>query len=211
VTNTTQTVVATAVPVPVVAVENPGNRVIINTGNLNVRNGPGGSYTILAKVAGGTELEVVGRAGDGVWFLIKGYFGLGWVNAQYVIFRGDARTVPIIEDAYKGGGIIINTTSTVTGTTQTVVATPQPVVQPVAVQGNRVIINTGNLNVRSGPGAGFSVVAVVPGGTELPVVGRAGDGVWYLVQGGFGQGWLNIEFAIFRGDGSTVPIIDVRG
>lgn len=222
-------VLATVPPAPVV--QDLGNHIIINTGNLNVRRGPGGSYEILAKVAGGTQLKILGRAPDDVWFLIEGYFGLGWVNSQYVIFRGDYRSVPIIEDAYRGGGIIVNvanttttTTNTITVTTtpqtvvitttpQTVVVTPVPqtVIQPSANQGNRVIINTGNLNVRSGPGAGFSVVAVVPGGTELPVVGRAADGVWYLVQGGFGQGWINIEFAIFRGDGASVPVLDIRG
>lgn len=210
VTNTTQTVIATAVPAPVV--QDVGNVAIINTGNLNVRSGPGGSYSILAKVAGGTQLSVVGRAPDDVWLLIEGYFGLGWVNTQYVIFRGNYNIVPIIADAYKGGGLIVATTSTVTNTTQTIVATPQPViVEPTVNEGNRVIINTGNLNVRSGPGAGFSVVAVVPGGTELAVVGRAADGVWYLVQGTFGQAWLNIEFAIFRGDGASVPVLDIRG
>jgi uncharacterized protein YraI len=217
---------------PVVVAQDLGNHVIINTGNLNVRRGPGGSYEILAKVAGGTQLKIVGRAPDDVWFLIEGYFGLGWVNSQYVIFRGDYASVPIIADAYKGGGIIVSLTgATTTTTTNTVVITttpqtvvitttpqtvvvpaqPQTVIQPAANQGNRVIINTGNLNVRSGPGAGFSVVAVVPGGTELPVVGRAADGVWYLVQGGFGQGWINIEFAIFRGDGASVPVLDIRG
>jgi hypothetical protein len=35
--------------------------------------------------------------------------------------------------------------------------------------------------------------------------------VWYLVQGTFGQAWLNIEFAIFRGDGASVPVLDIRG
>jgi uncharacterized protein YgiM (DUF1202 family) len=76
---------------------------------------------------------------------------------------------------------------------------------------NRVIVNTGNLNIRSGPGAGFSTIATVPGGTELPVIGRAADGVWHLVQGSFGQGWINIEFAIFRGDYASVPILNIQG
>ena len=79
-----------------VVAQDLGNHVIINTGNLNVRRGPGGSYEILAKVAGGTQLKIVGRAPDDVWFLIEGYFGLGWVNSQYVIFRGDYAGVPII-------------------------------------------------------------------------------------------------------------------
>jgi uncharacterized protein YraI len=31
--------------------------------------------------------------------------------------------------------------------------------------------------------------------------------VWYLVEGSFGRGWLNIEFALFRGDGRNLPIV----
>ena len=74
--------------------------------------------------------------------------------------------------------------------------------------GNRVVVNTGNLNIRSGPSAGFSVVATVSGGTTLNVVGRAPDGVWYLVEGAFGRGWLNSEFVIFRGNYASVPVVD---
>lgn len=74
----------------------------------------------------------------------------------------------------------------------------------------RVVINTGNLNIRSGPSAGFSVVATVAGGTELAVIGRAPDGVWYLVEGSFGQGWLNNQFVLFRGSYSAVPVVDIR-
>jgi uncharacterized protein YraI len=71
----------------------------------------------------------------------------------------------------------------------------------------RVVVNTGNLNIRSGPGAQFTVVATVAGGTELAVVGFAPDGVWYLVEGTFGRGWLNSEFTLFRGDGRNVPVV----
>jgi uncharacterized protein YraI len=69
------------------------------------------------------------------------------------------------------------------------------------------VINTGFLNVRSGPGVQFTSVATVAGGAELAVIGIAPDRVWYLVQGSFGQGWLNSEFTLFRGDGSRLPII----
>lgn len=200
-----------AAPLPVITTAT--NRVIVNTGNLNVRSGPGAGFSILAKVSGGVELGIVGRAPDDVWFLVEGTFGLGWVNSQFVIFRGDYRTVPILADAYRGGGVILPNTGTIgvmqpTAAPVVMTAIPAPV---IATTTNRVIVNTGNLNVRSGPGGGFSVVAVVPGGTELAVVGRASDGVWHLVQGSFGQGWVNIEFVIFRGDYSTIPVIDVRG
>jgi uncharacterized protein YraI len=70
-----------------------------------------------------------------------------------------------------------------------------------------VVVNTGFLNARSGPGAQYSVVATLSGGTELPVIGKAEDGVWFLVRGPFGQAWLNNEFTVFRGSIDAVPVI----
>jgi uncharacterized protein YgiM (DUF1202 family) len=88
--------------------------------------------------------------------------------------------------------------------------TPAPAPLP-RITGNRVIVNTGNLNIRSGPAAGFGVVATVPGGTELAVLGRAPDGVWMYVEGLFGRGWINNQFVLFRGDYGTVPVLDLTG
>jgi uncharacterized protein YgiM (DUF1202 family) len=191
------------------------NRVIVNTGNLNVRSGPGGNFSVITSLPGGTELAIVGRAPDDEWFLVQGGFGLGWVDSEFAIFRGDYASVPLIADAYSGGFI----TSTLPvapvivnpGQGGGFAAPATTVVVPVVTTTNRVIVNTGNLNIRSGPGAGFSTIATVPGGTELPVIGRAADGVWHLVQGSFGQGWINIEFAIFRGDYASVPILNIQG
>ena len=42
------------------------------------------------------------------------------------------------------------------------------------------------------------------------MLGVADDGVWYLVEGTFGQGWLNNEFVIFRGDYSAVPVLNIN-
>jgi uncharacterized protein YgiM (DUF1202 family) len=345
------------------------NRVIVNTGNLNLRSGPAAGFSVVATVPGGTELVVLGRATDNVWYLVEGDFGQGWLNSQFVIFRGNYSTVPVIRDvvvtetvasAGQGGGGVASSvvsgrqvtgvslvgkdvhqqpdyaslilsrntpndpsviypllgTQTVNGgvwylvnvpgtgpgwmdavqlrvlecgtdqvgiiTTQTTIrfdgiasrdpflldlntegyivgrngdfvlfelldgsvglvnandvarrtgvtsvcegvsapvsaaapnteTTSSNMAQQPSVTGNRVVINTGNLNVRSGPAAGFSVVATVPGGTQLAVVGRAPDGVWYYVEGSFGRGWLNSEFVIFRGDYGSVPVVNISG
>src|SRR5690606_19013204 len=71
----------------------------------------------------------------------------------------------------------------------------------------RAVINTGFLNVRSGPGSQFTTVGTVAGGTVLDITGFAPDGVWYRVIGNFGTGWINSEFAIFRGDGRAIPVV----
>jgi uncharacterized protein YgiM (DUF1202 family) len=361
------------------------NRVIVNTGFLNIRSGPSAGFSVIATASGGTELEVVGRAEDNVWFLVSGSFGQGWVNNQFTIFRGTYDTVPVISDVnianfiisapaipasalgQGGGGVVtpinvapnaissgirftgisipggdlytqpttesiavrralnndpntilpllgtfvdrnnitwyqVNVPEVGLGWTIQVLFRPlacgtdvvgvtkfevpikfdgistrqsylvpeasewylrgfngpftivedatglvglietgaieprsseivsvcnnlpvttsgvvpvtgvvgQPVItQPISiVTGNRVVVNTGSLNIRSGPSAGFSPVTTVAGGTELAVIGRATDGVWFLVQGTFGRGWVNNQFVIFRGDYSTVPVID---
>jgi uncharacterized protein YgiM (DUF1202 family) len=359
----------TNVTIPQIA----ANRVIVNTGFLNLRSGPSAGYSVVATVAGGTELIVLGRATDNVWFLVQGDFGQGWLNSQFALFRGDYSTVPVITEliiinnsgAGQGGGVAapnpsavasgrqvtgvsligrnlhqspsydslilsrsvpndpntiypllaaqvvagttwylvdipnigrgwmdgvtfralqcgndqvgvaidqtpinfdgisnqqsfiidfdtefyivgrrnefaiielidgttgyflaasigprtgvnnictgVSTTvgGTTTGGQTTGGTTTGGVVSPIT--GNRVVINTGNLNVRSGPSAAFSTVATVPGGTELAVIGRAPDGVWYYVEGSFGRGWVNNQFVLFRGDYATVPVLDITG
>lgn len=349
------------------------NRVIVNTAFLNLRSGPSAGFSVVATVPGGTELAVIGRASDNVWYLVEGTFGQAWLNSQFTIFRGVYSTVPVIDDTslfvttgaadgQGGGAVAANTTSVSSGRQVTGVAlvgkdmhqspsydslilsravpndpntilpllgastddagtiwylvnvpnigmgwmdavefralecgtdqvgfinretpitfdgistqdsyllpvstegylvgirgdfvlfelldgtvglvsrdayTPRPddvvsmcsdlpgvttsantagttegtstetVAQP-AVTGNRVVVNTGNLNIRSGPSAGFSVVATVPGGTELAVAGRSADGIWYFVEGSFGQGWVNSQFVLFRGAYSAVPVV----
>ncbi|MFQ3672669.1 MAG: SH3 domain-containing protein [Aggregatilineales bacterium] len=80
--------------------------------------------------------------------------------------------------------------------------------QAPVTSGNIAIVNTGNLNIRSGPSANFASVAVVPGGTRLNVVARSRDNVWFLVEGPFGRGWVNNTFVIFRGVYDTIPVIN---
>lgn len=352
-----------------------GNVIVVNTGNLNIRSGPSADYSIVATVPGGTVLSVLGRAKDGVWFLVQGNFGQGWLNVQFGLFRGSYASVPVISsdaipapstssnaNAGQGGGgnisqgttfygvvflggdlfsepnysslvirsaltgdpnivypllnatkdssggdwyqievpsigvgwvtrvsyrplacgsdvvgvvngeplirfdgianrsgfplapgtefyirgrqgdfalvelldgtmglvfaaevtvrsdsvvSICNITSTQTTVTAGGATTnnnqPSVVSSSQITTGNHVVINTGNLNVRSGPSASYTPVATVAGGTRLSVVGRANDGVWFLVEGSFGQGWVNNQFTLFRGNYATVPVVDFSG
>jgi uncharacterized protein YgiM (DUF1202 family) len=161
-----------------------GNRVVVNTGNLNIRSGPGGNFAIVTTLSGGTEVPVLGRTSSGEWYLVETNAGRGWVDKDFVVFRGVYDAVSVVNQS-------------------------EGVSEGAAVtSGNRVIVNTGNLNIRSGASAGFSVVATVPGGTTLNVIGRAPDNIWYLVEGAFGRGWLNSQFTIFRGVYDSVPVVD---
>ena len=65
------------------------------------------------------------------------------------------------------------------------------------VRGAATVV-TSLLNLRSGPGSGYSVVAQLPYGTTVQITGdpRAGDGrTWIEVSArGYGQGWVAAEF-----------------
>ncbi len=345
---------------------------VVNTSFLNVRTGPGVQYSVLITVVGGSTLQVMGISADASWLQVSTAAGLGWVNIQFTLPRGNFEFVPVVaapkvteaapQTSYSGAannsddtavdagfssqrlwgasltltqsarfqpsasslgmqefgasdGIIyriLNATfaegiswvqlefsatitgwvdqshvlfrpygcgysvvkmthdtllskgpdgsgaeigitggheaylldrvgnafklelqdgtigwadvSTITIRDATSVSAPlcvgaasvqeqesglgQP--ESVPAQGMAfpyVVVNTGYLNIRSGAGAQYQPVATVPGGTRLHVIGAAPDGVWYLVEGGFGQGWLNIEFVLFRGDGRNLPIV----
>ncbi len=69
------------------------------------------------------------------------------------------------------------------------------------------IVNTPFVNIRTGPGAQFSVISVASGGTALNVVGLAPDQVWVLVEGTFGRGWVASEFVLLRGNLNNVPTL----
>lgn len=381
-------------------------RLVVNASFLNVRTGPGVQYAVLLTVVGGTELPVLGRANDNVWYQVSTVVGVGWVNVEFCVPRGSFENVPVVKaEDYaaaavslpstlelpgQGGGavavgspsvpaamggmrrftlasgrvvtvnpgerfravlsveavnarvqpsvdaqsigtlfrddamdyvIVGDTTdkngiqwlaldvpdigagwveapklfirlSRVSGTVVTMVGTVGmvdvpggsgtnlpvltegreafllnisrdgqfveielgggergwvpfdsvrtrtgtptdeidlsqiPVAAPAAVAGAQsegqgggqvvtsglsvphVVVNTGFLNIRSGPGVQYTSIATVPGGTKLAVLGMASDQVWFLVQGSFGQGWVNSEFAVFRGSIQSVPIIN---
>lgn len=69
---------------------------IVNTSFLNIRTGPGVRYSVLITVVGGTELPVFGVANDNVWYQVSTVVGVGWVNSEFVLPRGDFTNVPVV-------------------------------------------------------------------------------------------------------------------
>jgi len=161
--------------------------VVVNTSYLNVRTGPGVGHGVLKVVPGGSELAVKSIAADGVWYEVETSAGTGWINSNYAVTRGSFMSVarapvPGLPTNLGSGGAI-------------------PSGAP------HVVVNTAFLNIRSGPGAGYSGVSVVKGGTALLVLGVSPDQRWFLVEGSFGQGWLRNSYAAFRGVYSQVPVV----
>lgn len=184
--NLTPQVVAQAMPLAgealeVVAPVRPSlavPRVIVNTSYLNVRSGPGAQFTPVTTVAGGSEFAAIGRTPDGVWFLVQGPFGQGWVNQEFVIFRGVYDNVAIIPYT-SAVGVLSTPTAVISGPTVLYVA----------------------------PGVNFGVAGSVAGPVEVPIVARTADGTWIQVNTSLGFGWVLTSQVLLRGDLSLIPIV----
>ncbi len=183
---------------------------VVNVSFLNLRTGPGPQYLIITQLVGGTTLPVLGTNSDSSWLLVQTPTGTGWVYAQFTLPRGDFRFTPTLEDLVAGGTVALTTplyiglgtigSSTVTEVTSFTL--PVPALQPPTL-----IVNASFLNIRSGPGGYFSIVAVTSGGSRYTPLGITSDGEWFLVTGDFGRGWVDQDFVLFRGEINNVPII----
>jgi uncharacterized protein YgiM (DUF1202 family) len=168
---------------------------VINTGALNVRTGPGPQFTIITSIRGGTQVPALALNPDGSWALVATAAGDGWIyiNEGFAVARGDFSFVPTIsaEEVIAAAAQGASTLTVASGST----APPVP-----ALISAQVIVNTGRLNVRTGPGPQFAIIGSVPGGTVLAGIGINGDGSWYYVISELGEGWVWAEPTIFRGD-----------
>lgn len=92
-------------------------------------------------------------------------------------------------------------------------APPRPINPEWLAEGQPgyAVVNTDNLNLRSGDSPRYTVVGIVDGGTRLVVLGRNADRTWWYVQVGGLRGWVNAEFLILRGDLTGVPEVPVLG
>ena len=76
-----------------------------------------------------------------------------------------------------------------------------------AQSGPTAFIKTGQLNVRSGPGPGFSIVTTVTQGDEVTMVGRTTDSAWaQITTAGGTSGWVSTLYLLSGVPFSTLPI-----
>lgn len=81
----------------------------------------------------------------------------------------------------------------------------------VATQDGYAVVNTDNLNIRSGDSPSYTVVGIVDGGTRLIVLGRNANRSWWYVQAGDIRGWVNAVHLVLRGDLTNVPVVRAVG
>lgn len=160
------------------------NSASVNTGMLNLRNGPGANFEIVAKLPRGSVINLHGRNADQSWVQVSIPGGSqGWVSSRYILSNVPIYTLP---------------ESTWTGTNP---GYPEP----VPTGGQTGIVTYGPLNVRLGPGAWYGAFTWLNGGSGVSLIGRDAYGVWLLVQLVDGRtGWVHAGFI-----STTYPIANL--
>jgi Bacterial SH3 domain len=113
---------------------------------------------------------------------------LGTITLQLVARRGDVESNPV------QFSIQVAATQAQAGGDQGVIC-------------RGTVAGAESLNMRNGPGTNFDILAKLPRGETLSVVGRNSEATWYKVRRGNGQeGWVNIRYVDALGDCSAAPV-----
>lgn len=143
------------------------------------------------------------RLGTAIWFIV---LGLGWV------YLPTARSVQAQQN--------FNAAATVTALVETrtailAILTQTPPTPPVANTpvnakdaAPTVTVNVRGLNVRSGPGTNYGVIANINAGKSLTIVGSAANCSWLKVQdSGRDLGWISgsNQFVTFTTPCAALP------
>lgn len=150
--------------------------------------GPASTFNIVGTVHQGQNVTLLGRNGQGNWVKILLDNGVqGWISASLVRSTVPLFSLPIVDG---------------------IVTPPQPAPQPP--QGATAVVTTGALNVRSGPGIGYSSVIVIPQGQVVSLLGRNSDNSWVKVRVGTGQeGWVNASLIQANVAISSLPVVPI--
>jgi N-acetylmuramoyl-L-alanine amidase len=178
VTPTTATPTATATNTPTPASPASGTA-LVATGALNVRSGPGVTYSVLTVATQGQTVTLLGRNGNSSWAKIRLSNGTeGWANASLLTATVSISSLPLADSP----------------------AAPQP---PVPVAPGAV------LSLRSGPGNSYPVTGSVYQGLQVTAVGRNANSTWLKVQLSDGQqGWIGAQYVQLTIPVGNLPIMD---
>ena len=147
---------------------------------LNVRSGPGTTYAVVGRIAGGAtaKYDILGKdAASPVWWQIRFSNAVtGWVHGNYVQTHGSLSGVAVVA------------------------APPQLSLKRTTTWG---------LNVRAGAGTGHRIVGTIAGGStaRYDILGKnAATPTWWQIRFSAAvTGWVHADYVQTHGSTSNVP------
>lgn len=190
--------------------------VVVRPGGAQLYDMPAGN--VITTLPTSTLFIATGRTEDDLWVVGVTYVAdedgdgvadgageLGWLQVAQLIAVG-VDLLPIVDSTMPATAedeSSIDTSSANTGAVvddETGDDEATPVLATIASGDDR-------LNVRSGPGTAYAIIAKALPGEQYPVVGRATDGAWLQIDRGAGEtGWVSVDYVEVAGDISLLPI-----
>ncbi|MFT4039170.1 MAG: SH3 domain-containing protein [Thermomicrobiales bacterium] len=203
--------------------------VMTTTAALNLRSGPGTTYSVLLVMPNGATVNTTGTTQNG--FSQLTYNGTtGWASTQYLSGGTGSTTATVIDGSLNLRSGPATTYSVVTvmpdGATVTITgaltngfypvrygsltgyafaqylqigSNPTPTATPT---NQTAIVIDGALNLRSGPGTTYSVVTVMPDGATVTITGALNNG-FYPVRYGSTNGYAFAQYLQIGGTPSS--------
>jgi N-acetylmuramoyl-L-alanine amidase len=161
-------------------VQQPSLQAKITVSVLNVRSGPGTSYSRLTTITAGTVVPVIKQQGN--WLQVRLASGqTGWITGQYT---------QVTQVASSGGQAPVSNTP----------AAPAPVKPETVAK-----VNVSALIVRSGPGTTYERIAIVSENTIMNILKEQGD--WLQVRLQTGEtGWVFKEYTTLTQNAAPTPL-----
>lgn len=171
---------------------------------VRVNTAAGNIHGILDYLVPGETVYLLAQNDTGRWLYI--YFhdtNLGWVRSTRIDSETDFATLPVVDDLNSMVGIDLGTAElSVAG----IVTTSTTSIAPITSTGVAATINTGALNVRSGPGPAYGVVGVVYDNQMVELIGRVPDSSWLKVATSAMTGWVDASYLNIGYDVDFLPV-----
>ena len=159
----------------------------VNQNSVNVRKGAGTNYNVVATLAKGTEVKVVGEGKDSsgtLWYKIKFSGGEGYIRHDFITLDSSSSN---------NNNNNSNNNSNNGSYTQK--------------EGK---INGNGVNVRTGAGTSYSKVTSLSTGTVVTIIGEAKDtsgALWYKIKYSGGEGYVHSNYVTITtgSSSSTTP------
>ena len=182
---------------------------VVRAGGAELLAVPGGEA--LQQLATGTALTVWGRSEDGQWLVALTAAGMGgWIETGKVVaFNLEALpVVPLAQPQAEATAVMGEEPAAGGESSAPRVTASAPASVDTGVTAT-VAITDSRLNVRSGPGTGYRILAKAMPGETFAAVGRSADAMWIEIAGdalGAASGWVAAEFMQLSASIEALPV-----
>lgn len=185
--------------------------------NLNIRRTAQTDSEVLARVASGIPLELIGFGESGDWAFVRylpasGGSVTGWANTLYLRYEFRDAPIDLVEMEQRGlleevdeatlRGEVSNDVSVVSQPTQNPL---RNVYVATVVQLNEGI----RLNVRRNPSVNAEVLANIPPGVQVVVLSRDLSGEWLQTEFEGITGWISTQYVTLSFNGLSVDLEEI--